>query len=690
MRFTHYGELAKLLGILSLTAMMFPIGHVSAEIVRMAIERREPFADGHCFGRTGPYERIAGRLYHEVAPEHVANARVADLKLAPQNARGKVEFWSDFYLLKPADPSRGNGRLLYDVHNRGNKLVVWTLNDSVRSNDPATLDHAGNGFLMHHGYSILWSGCNGDVMDDGTGRLLAGLPIARQRGKSITGRNYVEICVDEKVYSRPFYWSPWGTSAAYPSISLDNRSATLTMRPKRSEPAIEIPHDAWGFARWEDGKVTPDPAELHVKEGFRPGWLYELVYTAKEPRVAGLGLAGLRDCVAFFRFAEKDCAGTANPLSRAVKRAYVFGISQSGRLIHHFLYDGFNTDEGNRLVFDGAIIHVAGSGKGLFNSRFGMATVYGTYHCSNLYPADFFPFAPMPQTDPVTGIQADSLARPRAHGHVPKIFFVQTSTEYWSRAASLLHTDVEGKKDMPVDPNVRIYSVAGAQHLGGGPPTRGICQNPRNVLNDRPPVLRALLVAMDRWVSDGDLPPSNRHPRIDDGTLVDLATFHRQFPRIPGVRLPDAYYMPLRLDPGPRWFAEGIADVVPPKAGPPCRTLVPAVDTDGNELAGIRLPDVAVPLGTYSGWNLRAAQYGAEGLLAGLHGTYLKFAQTPEERRRSNDPRPSILERYPTREAYLAQVTDAVLRLHSEGLLLDQDAVEILKIASERNLWETE
>jgi len=678
------------ISILALTLLAFPLGDVSAEVVRMEIERRGPFADGHHFGRTGPYEKIVGRLYCEVDPDDVANSRVADLKLAPRNARGRVEFWSDFYLLKPVDPTRGNRRVLYDVHNRGNKLVVWTLNDAVRSNDPATMDHAGNGFLMQRGYSVLWSGCNGDVVDDGTGRLLAGLPIARQGKESITGRNYVEICVDEKAYSRPFYWSPWGTSAAYPSVSLDNSSATLTMRPKRSEPAIEVPRDAWAFARWDDGNVIPDPSELYVKEGFRPGWLYELVYTAKDPRVAGLGLAGLRDCVSFFRSAEKDRVGTVNPLAGAVEHAYVFGISQSGRLIHHFLYDGFNTDEADRLVFDGAIIHVAGSGKGLFNSRFGMATVYGTYHCSNLYPADFFPFAPMSQTDPVTGIHADSLARPRARGHIPKIFFVQTSTEYWSRAASLLHTNVEGKKDVPVDPNVRIYSVAGAQHLGGGPPTRGICQNPRNILNDRPPVLRALMVALDRWVSDGNMPPPSRHPRIDDGTLVDLATFHRQFPRIPGIRLPDAYYMPLRLDPGPRWFTEGIADVVPPKAGSPYRTLVPAVDSDGNELAGIRLPDVAVPLGTYTGWNLRAAEYGAEGVLAGLHGTYLALAQTPEERRKSNDPRPSILERYPTRELYLARVTDAVLRLQSEGLLLEQDAVKILRIASERSFWESD
>lgn len=661
---------------------------VRAEVVRMQIDRREPFADGFCFGRTGPYERIAGRLHYEVDPHHPANARVTDLKLAPRNARGNVEFWSDFYLLKPVNPARGNRRVLYDVHNRGNKLVVWTLNEADRSNNPGTKSEAGNGFLMRQGYSILWSGWNGDVVADGTGRLLAGLPIAREGKQSITGRNYVEIRVDEKVFSRAFHGSPWGTSAAYPSVSLDNKTSTLTMRPKRSEPAIEVPHNAWAFARWEDGRVVPDPTSVYVKAGFQPGWLYELVYTAKDPRVSGLGLAGLRDCVSFFRGAKKDRRGTANPLAGVVEHTYVFGISQSGRLIHHFLFDGFNTDEQDRMVFDGALIHVAGAGKGLFNSRFGMATVYGIYHSSNLYPADSFPFAPTMQTDPITGLQGDSLARPRERGHVPKMFFVQTSTEYWSRAASLLHTDVEGKRDLELDPNVRVYSVAGAQHLGVGPSTRGICQNPRNILDDRPPVLRALLVAMDRWVSNGSVPPPSRHPRIDDGTLVDLAVFRRQFPKIPEIRLPQAYYMPLRLGPGPRWSTEAIADVVPPKVGPAYATLIPAVDGDGNEIAGIRLPDVSVPLATYTGWNLRAAPYGAEGVLAGLDGSYLKFASTAEERRRSGDPRPSIRERYPTRDVYLARVADATLRLQREGFLLEEDALQILAAAAQRKLWE--
>ncbi|NOX56062.1 MAG: hypothetical protein GXP27_16795 [Planctomycetes bacterium] len=664
-----------------------PVGLTRAEVVRIEIRKREPFAGGYAFPRTGPYEKIVGRLYYEVDPENPANARITDLEYAPRNGRGRVEFWSDFFLLKPVDARRGNRRLLYDVHNRGNKLALWTFNEAPAGcNDPTTLDDAGNGFLMREGYTILWSGWCGEIVDDGKQRLLAGLPVARDQGKPITGPAYVEICVDEPVRSRPFFWSPWGVAAAYPSIRLDNADATLWMRPRRSEPRVEVPRSRWAFARWKNGRKVPDPTSLYLEDGFRPGWLYELVYTATNPRVSGLGLAGLRDCVSFFRFAEADRVGTANPLTNAIDRAYVFGISQSGRLVHHFLYEGFNADEAGRRVFDGAMIHVAGSGKGLFNTRFGMATVYGTGHWGDLYGTEFFPFAPVPQTDPVTGRRGDSLARLRASGHMPKVFFVQSSTEYWARAASLLHTDVEGKRDLPMDSNVRIYLIAGSQHLGGRAPTRGICQYRRNPMRHRPPILRALLVAMDRWASGQGEPPPSRYPRIDKGTLIDVATFRQRFPHIPGVRPPEACYTPCRLDFGPRWRREGIADILPPKVGPAYRTLVPAVDADGNELAGIRLPDIAVPLATYTGWNLRAAKYGAEGVLAGLHGAYFPFAATRAERLRTGDPRPSIAERYPTHEAYLTRVAHVVVRLQRDGFLLAEDAVQMLRAAAERSL----
>ncbi|MDY0165695.1 MAG: alpha/beta hydrolase domain-containing protein [Thermoguttaceae bacterium] len=664
------------------------VGSASAEVVRLEIRERAPFADGHRFGAAGPYERIAGRMIVEVDPDDPANARIHDLKLAPRNDRGRVECWTDFFLLKPVDPGRGNRRILYDVHNRGNKLALWTFNNAERTNDPTTLEHAGDGFLLNQGYSILWSGWNGEVVEDGQHRLLAGLPVATENGEMITGPAHLEISTTERTFSRAFSWSPWGISDAFPAVSLDNRQATLTMRPSRDAPGIEIPHGEWAFGRWEDGKLVPDPTHVYVKEGFRPGWLYDLVYTAKEPRVTGLGLAALRDCVSFFRYAKQDRQGVANPLAGNVEMAYIFGISQSGRVINHFIYEGLNTDEARRPVFDGALLHVAAAGKGMFNYRFRMSTEYGTYHEGMLSGSESFPLAPVPQTDPVTGETGSTLARARAAGHVPRMMFVQSSTEYWCRGASLLHTDVEGRTDLEMPPEVRVYLVASAQHLGAGPHTPGICQQPRNTLDDRGPVLRALLVALDNWVSDGTEPPASRYPRIDDGTLVDLQTFRRQFPRIPGVNLPEAYYQPPRLDFGPRFHTEGIADVIPPKMGPSYRALVPAVDADGNDLAGIRLPDVAVPLGTYTGWNLRAAEFGAGGKLSRLDGMYLPFATTAQQRQQLGDPRQSVHERYPTRADYLARTAEAALELQQQGFLLPDDVISILETAATRHLWE--
>ncbi|MBI5817637.1 MAG: hypothetical protein HZA88_01525 [Verrucomicrobia bacterium] len=657
-----------------------------AEVLRVEVRERQPFAGGHEFGQVGAYEKIVGRLHCEVDPEDASQARIADIKLAPRNARGRVEFWTDFFLLKPADARRGNGRLLYDVNNRGNKLALWTFNEA-RGNNPTTLADAGNGFLMRNGWSVLWCGWNGEVAP-GENRLVAGLPVAQENGKPITGKVHVEICRDQPVESSPFYWTPWAIAIPYPPVSLDTKQARLTMRPDRSKPAVEIAADQWAFARAENGKPVADAGQLWVRGGIRPGWLYELVYTARDPRVSGLGLAAVRDCTSFFRYETADRQGNANPLAGAIQYAYVFGISQSGRFVNQFIYEDFNTDERRRVVFDGAFSHVGGAGRGLFNCRFGMATLCAGQHENVLVPSESFPFNTLPQTDPVTRRTGDILASVRTRGQVPKIFYTQSSTEYWTRGASLLHTDVNGRQDVSLDPHARLYLAAGAQHLGGGSTNRGSYQNPCNPLNDRPYMLRALLVALDEWTSRGLPPPESRYPRIKDGTLISVDEFRALFPKVPGVQLPTTCYTPLRLDFGPRWEKEGIADIVPPKIGRPYRMLVPAVDHDGNELAGVRLPDVAVPLATYTGWNLRASSCGAEGMLAPYCGSYLPFALTYEERLKANDPRPAVRERYPSRMVYLFHVKEAIRRLRGERLLLEEDAETLLKLAGERQLWE--
>jgi hypothetical protein len=657
-----------------------------AEVVRMEVTERIPFADGFSFDNTGPYERITGRMWMTLDPESPANARVHDLKLAPRNDKGLVEYWTDFCLLKPVNPQRGNGRLLYDVHNRGNKLAVWTFNNAKEiTNDPRTPEHAGNGFLMRQGYSVLWTGWNAEVQE-GADRMTLGAPIATEKGQPITGRLHVEICVSEKTQSRSFAWSQWGIPKIFPAVG-DPTQATLTRRPLRSEPAVEVPHADWAFGRWEDDKLIPDNTQIYLKDGFQPGWLYDLVYTAKDPRVAGVGLTGIRDVVSFFRHAEKDPAGNANPLAGSLEKAYIFGISQSGRLCVAFIHEGYNADLKGQPVFDAALIHVAGAGKGHFTTRFRNATDAGNHHEANWCGSEYFPFSPAAVTDPVTGQKGSVLDRAQAAGFVPKMIYVQSSTEYWARAASLVHTDVEGKTDVELPDNVRAYLTAGSQHLGKGEWTAGEGQQKRNTLDDRGPVLRAMLTALDRWNSTDTPPPPSKYPRISDGTLVDAAAFATKFPSLPGVNVPGSYYEPVRLDFGPRLESAGIADVIPPTVGQPWRTLVPAVNADGNETSGIILPEVAVPLGTHTGWNLRAPEFGPEKMLTRFDGMFLPFAKTKAEREKTGDPRPSLEERYPTRADYLSRITDAALKLRDEGYLLDEDLTDILARAARQTFW---
>lgn len=677
-----------------LAALVVVTTPLDAQVVRIDVDERLPFAGGHSFAGTGPYEKIVGRLHIEVDPEDPANARVSDLRLAPTNDRGRVEVWTDFFLLKPVDPARGNGRLLYDVANRGNKVALGSFNGGG-GNDPTTLEHAGDGFLMEAGYSILWSGWSGDV-EAGNDRVQIGVPVARNEdGSAIVGRIYAEMestvyglyianvlepgsdAATRRYHSLPF---DWGSSRPYPSVTTDNGNATLVKRPRRDAKGVEIPRDEWSFGRLEDGVVVPDPSWVHVEEGFEPGWLYDLVYEGKDPRVTGLGLAATRDVISFFRYAPDREGPRANPLAGAVEFVYSYGGSQSGRFLHHFVYEGFNADLEDRFVFDAIMPHVAGAGKGIFNHRFGQTTRHGSHHEEGLYPSDFFPFNSVRQVDPVTGANGSMLDRARASGHVPRIFFTQTSTEYWSRAASLLHTDVEGTVDAELDPSARIYMIAGTAHNSM---TGGVYQSPVNRATTRP-VMKALLVALDRWVAQGTEPPESRYPRIDDGTLVDLATFRAGWAEISGASPPEDHYRPFRLDPGPRWAAEGIADHVPPRIGPAFQTLVPAVDTDGNEIAGIRLPHVAVPLATYTGWNLRDASWGAGGMLTRWMGSYLAFPRTEAERSSLQDPRRSVQGRYSTHDAYVAEVERVCRELVAGGYLLERDAVALIQEAVER------
>ncbi len=622
-----------------------------AEVVRVEITSRETVSDEPEYPRSGPYEVIKGVIHLEVNPDNPANGRIVDLKLAKTNAGGRVEFSADFELHKPVDADRGNHRLLYFVNNRGNKIGNYHFTHQTANN-----------WLYEQGWSYLWCGWNVDAIDSDRA-LNIEVPVVTEGGATITGKIYTEILsyANDLVYSRPFVW---GGSVAYPVADMDTSTATLTMRRYPWEEPTVVPSDRFAFARLENGEVVADPTSLYLEDGFKPGWLYELVYLGKDPKLTGLGLAAIRDVVSFFKHEPRDQSGFINPLAGFVDHAYAWGHSQSARLLNHFIYQDFNGDEKGRMVLDGVIANCPGAGRGLFNSRFAQTTRHGSHLEDTLYPVDVFPFTTVEQTDPVTGERGDGFARARESGFLPKVFFINTTTDYWTRAASLLHTDVMGTMDSEIDPAARIYFIAGRTHIES---RTGI-------------IGRALLVAMDRWVSQGVDPPASVVPRIADGTLVSLDAYLEAFPLLPDLHLPPSFYRPYRLDLGPRWHSHGIAGHTPPKVGPQFVALVPQVGPDGNELAGIKLPEIAAPLATYTGWQMRSPSY--SNTLRRNRGSVFPLPRTRDDRVATGNPRVSIEERYPTQADYMLEVARSLLDLNRRHLLLDEDLAMLLDEAA--------
>jgi hypothetical protein len=642
--------------------------------------QQDDFAGGHGFGSTGGYVRLSGRLRLAVDPGAPAQHGIADLDKAPRNGDGQVECAADVMLLVPRDPARWNRRVLFDWGNRGNKRALQFFNDAPHTNTPATVDDAGNGFLMRRGYAVVWAGWEGDLLP-GEGRTVLDVPVATDGGRPITGRVRSELLVDRAgIRSLPL--STHVSARGYPAVSLDPRAATFTRRQYAGTPPILIPPDQWQFARVERDEggswaVIPSDSHVYLPAGFEPGWIYELLYEARDPRVLGLGYLVVRDLLSFLRHDERDAAGQPNPLRRAgigVEKAFCWGRSQTGRLIREFLYRGFNADAAGRRVFDGVFSHVAGAGRMWLDHRFAMPIRNGgQQHEDHRVFADRFPFAYAPCADRLTGRTAAILARPDSD---PLVIHSQTSSEYWQRRGSLVHTDTEGA-DLPLPASVRAYFWAGSQHFADpriDTPKRGIALHPSNVAWTSP-LFRVLLDHLDRWATDGVPPPPSRIPTRADGTLVTVEGWRRQFPRIPGVVTPaEPNRLPL-YDHGPG-VEHGEATKEPPgepAAGVEYPVLVPAVDADGNEVAGIRLPHLAVPLATYTGWNIRAPGFGA-GALADLQGSQVPFPATRAERAATGDPRLSLEERYAGADDYARAIAEAARKLVQEGFLLEEDA----------------
>jgi len=648
------------------------VGSPRAAVERIEIIVREPFADGHRFGAVGAYERIKGRIHYAIDPTDPANQAIIDLNLAPKDDQSLVTFAGDFILLRPIDPDRGNRTLLYEVNNRGGLGLLPMFNDGARSNNPNALNHAGDGLLFEQGYTMLWSAWNWDVVAGGD-RLLIDLPIAEHDGELVTGPVAAEFVLAQPARSAPFMW---GFSKGYPPLDPNDPEATLTWRDEPDGQRQPIPRNSWRFSDVDTSRTPPQPTRITADEPFVPGRIYELVYEARDPRVVGLGLAAIRDAISFVRYEHE-------PTSKALDHTLIFGISQSGRVINHMIWQGFHQDEAGRSIVDGAFVHVAGAGKGSFNHRFAQTTRHPSHLEDQQYPADIFPFTTVAITDPVTGERGGMLEAARESANVPKIFYTTTSTEYWTRAASLLHTDVLGEQDVEMAPEARLYFFAGAQHGNWSWDVRGPYEHCTNALDHRVG-MRGLLKALQQWIENEKEPPDSRYPTLNGGTLGTVADYLERFPDIPNARRPSGNLMPPRLDLGPRFADEGIADTQPAKLGQPFVTTVPLPDADGIDLGGIRLPEIAVPVATHTGWNLRSALTGARTKLARWSGSMLPFPADETARAGAGDPRPSLDVRYRSRDDYADNVENAAEDLVKQRILLARDVAPITDAALER------
>jgi hypothetical protein len=627
------------------------------------------------------YERVVAKAHFAVDPKNPANTIIRDLQNAPRNEDGLVEFAADLFVLKPRDPAKGNGVILFEVSNRGHKGMLSMFDFAASTGNPSKEGDFGDGYLLKQGYTLVWVGWQADVpLNDDLMRLFA--PVAKVNGQTITGPVRSQWIVDTPV--KTYSLGDRNTHIPYPVANPDDPANQLTVQDHPDSPQRTIPRSEWRFAREENGKVVPDNGRVYLSTGYTPGKIYEVVYTAKDPTVIGLGPAAIRDVISFLKY-ENDSTILLGDQSRYLKRAIGFGTSQSGRFLRTFLYYGFNRDEKNRQVFDGVWAHVAGGGLGSFNHRFAQPSRDGHPFLNLLYPTDIFPFTDEAQTDPETGLTDGLLVKAERDKVAPKIFYTNGSYEYWGRAAALIHTSIDGSSDMGLSKDSRAYFLAGTQHGPGSfPPKQGNTQYKPNP-NDYRYIMRGLLAAMCAWVKEGKEPPPSRIPLLSQQQLA--APSQVRFPKLPGVTPPKSYQRAWRANYGPEFRDYGIVSYEPPKLGKAFPTLLPQVDGDGNETAGIRLPEIQVPLGTYTGWNLRAASIGNPTEIFNMVGSFFAFAPNKAEREKRHDPRPSIEERYSSKQEYLGKIKAAAEALASEGYILAQDVPALEQRASRQ--WDT-
>jgi len=672
------------------TALLAIATTASAEVTGITYVSTTPMFGGTSFGSVGQYEQLDGIVTGEIDPFDEHNEIIQDIELAPRNARGKVEYAMTFSLLKPIDLSKSNHTLVYDVVNRGNKVISGTLNVG------GSATAAGDGFLENEGFILLWSGWQGDVLSGAGRQVMTVVPVAHHRnGSSITGEVRQEYTL-AAASNTVFLAGSGGTAtASIATATLDNSSATLTMRVHWDDPKVLIPNSQWTFADCASTPFPGTPSNIHacLNGGFDTNHIYELVYQGTDPQVMGIGFAATRDLVAFLRGSERkhhksNVSGPVNPIAGAVHSTIGFGVSQSGRFLRALLDLGFNEDENGNRVFDGLDPEIA-SYRISMNIRFAQPTrLAGTQHTEKQYPGQESPTTWGDTHDKFSRISGSIQDRCRRSHTCPKVFNTVSSTEYWQAGMWATTEDADGTSDLDIPDNVRIYHWSSAQHGGSQPavaPSQNpVCEQYSNV-NSYTYNFRALLLRLRDWVVDDREPPHSRYANHRNGELVPAS--HVDFPTIPGATFVGNFNSRQVLDRGRRFDSKDDSGVMdePPVVRFTYPELLPKVNADGNEVDGVRSTQLRAPLGTYSGWNTRKNGFGFPDL-CDLTGQYIPFAIHKADRVASGDPRLSVEERYGSKAGYIAAVKHAIQEQLDEGLLLPDDAVTILSQENARDI----
>ncbi|MCB0667594.1 MAG: endonuclease/exonuclease/phosphatase family protein, partial [Saprospiraceae bacterium] len=639
----------------------------SGKVLSVAIAQRDTILEGKIWGAAGPYELIKGKIFFGTDPLIPQNREITDIEYAPVNESGLVLSSADIEILKPVDSNKSTVALV-EVSNRGGKFTPsYFLDGSGGALNAEIARNYGDGLLLEEGVTIIWIGWQFDVPEQEDLLNFNTPAIQYPEGTPIIGQVRSDWTLDAPTHNLGLGHR---TQIGYPVYDPKSDLHVLTQRTGRNTERKVVPRAKWDFGRWQDGKVSPDDRTIYSKEGFQPGMIYELVYYSAQPVVVGLGLSAIRDVISYAKYdANSVCP---------VQYGLAAGVSQTGRFLRQFLYQGFNIDEQGRKAYDGMMIITAGGGRGSFNHRFAQPSRDAHRYSAFFYPTDLFPFTGKMQIDPVN-MRRDGILTHMPEALQPRIISVNTGYEYWGRSASLIHTDPSARRDiMPLE-NERIYHIASGQHFVNSfpPETADKDYYIGNPLEFRPNY-RALFVALLHWVRDNQLPPDSSYPLIREGELV--APEKVDYPSIPSFIPAVKPQEPYRMDYGPEW-QKGIIANQPPVVGEPFPVLVPQVDTNGNELGGIRNVELEVPLATYIPYSLRENMAGGNGEIADFRGTLIPFPVSEQP----NDARPAIKTLYPDKNEYLDQVRLYLEKLQEKDFILPRDIHRVLERS--RDYW---